>query len=400
MGKIRTAKVAGLALALGLSGLVVTDQAKAAGADCEITVTVDPRVAPVEVMPEILVVLEQCGAAGDTLHLDVTSSAGALPRQSTSADDGEHLLWSGAEQVGDYRAIASVGQVRSEPADFRVVAVPTIAHTGWKVVEETTYAWGTFDVAGPIRAWTEVWVEGRGWLKSQERETNARGGYSIPLTYGNSTPGLYRFRVAGLYPSGDVLYTDPIILERVGRPTAGTAGIKEIGLETNVWGKFDVYRPTEVWTEILVGDRWLTSQTRTTDRDGHYEIPLTYGAHNAGVYRWRVAGWVDGTVMRTREFTLRRVATPTATSAGLKRVGEAANVWGTLGSAAEPMRVWTEAWLGDRWVKSQERVTNDRGGYAIPLTYGANSPGTVRWRVGGIYPEGILYSGEFTLRRY
>ena len=63
------------------------------------------------------------------------------------------------------------------------------------------------------------------------------------------------------------------------------------------------------------------------------------------------------------------------------------------------MTVRTQVWLGNHWSTSQIRQTTADGRYVIPLTYGANNPGTLRWRVVGNYPEGTVNTREFTLTR-
>lgn len=392
MRKIKATLLAGLGLALGLGGVIAPQQAEAA---CTINVTVD-EYSPLEVQPAAAVTLAGCSG---TLKVDVTSGGSMISTQSVTAANGTHDFWTRAVQKGQYSLVASVGTVRSSAVTFHIVDVPTGHSAGWKTVGEVSNAWGKFDVDRPTKVWTEVRIGDR-WSKSQERQSSATGNYVIPLTYGASTPGLYEYRVAGEYPSGDVLHTDSFFFERVARPTASSASVKVVGEATNVWGTFDVYTPTQVWTEVWTGNSWSKSQERTTDRDGNYVIPLTYGASASGVHRWRVAGVVDGTVLRTNEFRLRRIGAPTAASAGTSEVGAQANAWGRyILPDGKPIQVWTEVWLGDRWSKSQERTTARDGNYVIPLTYRANQRGTHRWRVAGQYPEGVLHTSEFTLRR-
>lgn len=96
----------------------------------------------------------------------------------------------------------------------------------------------------------------------------------------------------------------------------------------------------------------------------------------------------------------RAVKAPTATSAGSATIGAGANVWGSF-DVTEPIEAWTEALLpSGKWSRSQTRTTTDTGGYVIPLTYGANSPGDQQFRVGGAMPDGtVAYSEPFTFTR-
>ncbi|NLT30174.1 MAG: hypothetical protein GXX86_06900, partial [Propionibacterium sp.] len=75
-------------------------------------------------------------------------------------------------------------------------AAPTAYSAGSKPVGAVTNAWGRFDTAEPITAWTEALVNGN-WSRSQTVTTTATGNYTIPLTYGATTPGTHTFRVRG-----------------------------------------------------------------------------------------------------------------------------------------------------------------------------------------------------------
>lgn len=88
-----------------------------------------------------------------------------------------------------------------------------------------------------------------------------------------------------------------------------------------------------------------------------------------------------------------------AYTAGTKPVNEVTNTWGTVSGINGPATVYTEVWLGNRWSRSQVRTTNDAGFFVIPLTYGANTPGTYTYRVSAVV-DGMTYSSdEFTLQR-
>lgn len=183
-------------------------------------------------------------------------------------------------------------------------------------------------------------------------------------------------------------------------PTAHTAGIKLVGLDTYTWGRFQTDQPLTVWTEVWVAGGWSTSQIRTTDATGYFTIPLTYGSTTPDTYRWRVAGrYPDGQVVRSNEFELWRLARPTIATAGSKAVGLTTYAWGRF-DVREPITVRTEVWLSTGWSTSQIRTTDATGYYAIPLTYGATTPGTYRWRVTATYQAGVtLSTAEATLTR-
>nr|WP_108871081.1 hypothetical protein [Tessaracoccus timonensis] len=96
---------------------------------------------------------------------------------------------------------------------------------------------------------------------------------------------------------------------------------------------------------------------------------------------------------------LTRFALPTANSAGRKRVGETTHAWGTVAGQAG-QRVWTEAYVGGRWLRSQAGTTNKWGQYSIPLTYGSNAAGAHQFRIASRYNDGrVGHSRAFTLTR-
>lgn len=398
MGKIRAAFAAGMAVALGLGGAGVAGQAEAVGPNCKVQVATD-RYVEVETVPEITVSLTDCGSGN--MVVDVRSSTSTRNVSVGTVADGEkNVILEGVSDVGNYDVRVRVDAVTTAWTPVTIINWPTAASAGWKPIGQTTYTWGRFDTTTPITAWTEVKTPS-GWGRSQQTTTDAKGNFTIPLTYGSTTPGVYEWRVGGKYPSGQVFYSDPFILERIQTATADSAGVKVVGATTYVWGKFDVNFPTAVWTEVQTPGGWGRSQTSTTSSTGGYSIPLTYGASTPGVYRWRVAGDVDSkTVIRTPEFQFRRVKAPSISTAGTKRVGQETYVWGSFDGTGDPMTVWTEVLTPNGWGRSQVGKTTASGYYSIPLTYGSGDVGTTRWRVVAQYPEGTLTTAEATLRRY
>lgn len=185
-------------------------------------------------------------------------------------------------------------------------------------------------------------------------------------------------------------------------PVAHTAGIKLLGATTSTWGRVPTDVALAVRTEVQLDDgRWVRSQTATTDDTGWFVIPLTYGATTSGVRQWRVAAeHPSGEVTRSTEFSLRRVAAPTASTAGTKQVRALTYAWGTVDPNGL-QQVSTEVQLANgRWARSQTGTTDARGYYTLPLTYGAATAGTYRYRVVALYPEGRIVSREVTITRY
>nr|WP_108870846.1 hypothetical protein [Tessaracoccus timonensis] len=260
--------------------------------------------------------------------------------------------------------------------------------------------WGTVDTDKPVKVWTEVKLPNGTWSKSQERTTNANGYYVIPLTYGLHTAGTLSWRVAVQHAVGDIEYTPTVEQRRVVSVTASTAGRAAVGTTPNVWGTARGASNARVWTEVkLPNGTWSKSQERTTNANGYYVIPLTYGLHTAGTLSWRVAVQSGSSVVRSAPFNFQRVATVTSASAGTAAVGTTPNVWGTARGASNA-RVWTEVKLPNgTWSRSQERTTNANGYYVIPLTYGKYTAGTTTWRVGVQVGNTITYGAAFNFVR-
>lgn len=63
----------------------------------------------------------------------------------------------------------------------------------------------------------------------------------------------------------------------------------------------------KVSTQVLVGGKWSTSQTRLTDSTGRVEIPVTYGAGKKGKVTYRAVTTHGPSVQTTRTVTLERV---------------------------------------------------------------------------------------------
>ncbi len=140
---------------------------------------------------------------------------------------------------------------------------------------------------------------------------------------------------------------------------------------------------------------------RSSDATGYYPIPLTYGSGTAGTLRWRVGAVTSGGTVYSDEFDFARTAplvSVSASSAGTKRVGALTYAWGRVSGYVEG-RVFTQVLTPRGWSTSQVRSSDATGYYLIPLTYGASTAGTLRWRVGASTPGGTVYSEEFDFVR-
>lgn len=179
----------------------------------------------------------------------------------------------------------------------------TMDNAGTKTVGFVSNVWGTLP-KGATTAWTEVWT-GKAWSRSQIRTANANGFVAIPLTYGMTTPGIYRYRV-GTEVNGTRRYTEEFEFERV-MLRVGHAEVKKINQVTNMWGTVPTAANRRVQTQVMIDGDWSTSQIRTADAKGYVVIPLTYGANKVGVYVFRAVFDTPYGQVYSEPFMLERV---------------------------------------------------------------------------------------------
>jgi hypothetical protein len=187
--------------------------------------------------------------------------------------------------------------------------------------------------------------------------------------------------------------------------SASSAGTKPVGALTRVWGRVNGYSGGRVFTQVLRASGWSTSQIVTSSTTGYYQIPLTFGANTPGTYTWRVGAVTPSGVVYSEPFDFVRTAlsatatvSVSASSAGTKPVGALTRVWGRV-TGYSGGRVFTQVLRASGWSTSQIATSSTTGYYQIPLTFGANTPGTYTWRVGAVTPSGVVYSDTFTLTR-
>ncbi|MFV0429021.1 MAG: L,D-transpeptidase [Arachnia sp.] len=290
-----------------------------------------------------------------------------------------------------------IGGASPAAADQVNVSVST---AGSKPIGVTSNAWGVAAGAPNASVSLQVRLSNGAWSTSQRGTTSSSGAYALELSYGKNTPGTYAYRVIVSY-LGDTSISNTVTFTRTARmPTASTAGSKTVGAATNVWGSAPDFRTRPVWTEAWVNGRWSVSQRSRTAANGQYTLPLTYGTNVAATHTYRVGvRGVDGRAYYSRQVTIRRVPAISAYTAGSKLVGQGTNAWGTArGAANRP--VWSEALVNGKWSVSQRRTTSSTGYYSIPLTYGKNTPGVYKYRIGVKTADGrTYYSNQVTLRR-
>lgn len=99
---------------------------------------------------------------------------------------------------------------------FRVTA----GSAGSKAVGQETFVWGSAVPGAVVQ--TEVQVGGR-WAASQRAIADRNGSYALPLTYGRTTPGTYRWRVTAK-AGGETASSSEFTLIRYGECTVAVLG--------------------------------------------------------------------------------------------------------------------------------------------------------------------------------
>lgn len=287
------------------------------------------------------------------------------------------------------------------PAPQQPVDV-TATTSGTRDVDQLSYVWGSAANAAGSRVALEALVNGN-WSLSQVGTVAADGSYSLPLTYGATTAGTYRFRVAVTVDAGTG-YSPEFTFTRTAVVTATSAGTKPIGQGANAWGTARGGAGAQVAVQVLLNGRWSTSQTGTVKSDGSYVLPLSHGSGTLGTYRFRVAVSRGGGTGFSPEFSFTRTApvvpnlVVSAATAGTKPVGQATNVWGTARGAAGAEAL-VQVLVNGRWSTSQISVVKSDGTYVLPLTYGRTTVGTTYYRVGVTTASGVVYSSRVGLTR-
>lgn len=244
------------------------------------------------------------GCAGDDVTVEVRKG-GKWAEVSTAklgADGSFVAPLDSLATRGTYEIRVRVGDEVSETTTLTRIARTQVSRAPYKLVGDDTLAWGSVD--GAAKVISQVYIAGRGWQPSQMRD--AKGYFTIPLTYGKTARGAYQYRFVIQHEGGPVEVTPSMTQMRVARTTATVAPTKRVGEIGNVWGSVD--GGATVMTQIKLADRgWQPSQVREVN--GFYAVPLTYGVNTPGAYEWRlVIKHYNGLIEVTPTMTQRRVS--------------------------------------------------------------------------------------------
>lgn len=264
----------------------------------------------------------------------------------------------------------------------------------------TAYVTGLLSPGGGgSSVWTQA-LTPSGWSTSQRVTAGSRGQFSLPLTYGTTTVGITRFRVQAASATG-TLTSAEFAVERLGAVKVAAVDPVWVNETALLRGTAGGYGGRTVQSQVLVNGSWQAHTSGIVGTDGAFELPLTYGQSTAGTRTFRARLTTATGVVLVSAGVTGTWSVPVsvvAYSAGQKAVGQPTNTWGTASGAASS-EVWTEVQLSSGWARSQTRTTDASGYFVIPLTYGAGSVSTYRWRVGVRTPLGVYYSNEFSLSR-
>lgn len=307
---------------------------------------------------------------------------------------------------------------------------------------------------GSTSVHTEVLTDA-GWADSEVGVIDGDGGFEIPLSFAADVVGSSTYRVVVEHPDGPVLSD---VFEFVRTPASTTAtssstttsttsstttsttttsstststtsttstttsttipvdvdvgrvepfdavtvsvsypSSKPAGVLTSASGRVNGHVGGTASIQVLSRDGWRSSRTVTTSETGEFEVPLTFGSMTPGTYRFRIAASTPTGPVYSEQFTVTTTVGVSVSAPVPTPVGAVAVVTGRVAFANG--RAITQVWTRDGWRGSQSVTTNATGDFRIPLTYGARTPGSYRYRVAAGTPLGTVYSREFVVVR-
>ncbi len=253
---------------------------------------------------------EECSDEVLTVQEKVGGAWTAVGEVTTAADGYFSYLVGHPQRAGldTYRIVA--GETASPEVQLERLPSLTASTAVTKPVDAVTYMWGVFQTAGRT---VEVQVlAGSQWRTIGSTTAAADGYYSVPLTYGQSFVGDYRFRAVARSAYGTQVVASAA-LRRTARVTVSSAGSKPLMQTTYAWGRVHGQGGTPTWTEVEVQGAWARSQQVTSASDGSFTIPLTYGANVSGSYRYRIGTLTRFGTVYSSPFTLVRTTAFTST---------------------------------------------------------------------------------------
>lgn len=136
---------------------------------------------------------------------------------------------------------------------------------------------------------------GSGWSRSQQVKMTSPAEFTINLTYGQNTPGLYTFR-GGATVNGITGYATPFKLTRASLLLWSAPSALPVGTTGTVTGKVTVGpgSPTVGYLKVWHFNRFVTIRQAKIDSAGFFKAPLAYGVNTPDTYAFQLWYPING----------------------------------------------------------------------------------------------------------
>ncbi len=154
---------------------------------------------------------------------------------------------------------------------------------------------------------TEVYTPTRGWLRSQQTSINNIGEFTLPLTYGATTPGTYQWRVGATINGATGRSATFTIIRTPSVQLRSASTVATRGVLTYARGRtYPMRFGLPGFAQVRYGASWVTISNGTTNSLGDFTVPLNYGVNTAGTYAFRLGATINGTRYYTPAFNVTR----------------------------------------------------------------------------------------------
>lgn len=279
----------------------------------------------------------------------VTNSAGQFTLPLTYGQGQAGSIW--------FRTGATIGGVTGRSAEFRVTRNPTIslqAAQGIGLVGANLTARAQVNPrAAGLTGFLEAYV-GTRWVRIATAKTGSTGLFTVPLSYGASTPGTYRYRL-GTTVNGRTAYSQAFTVVRTaGISLMSAPRVVSVGVTGTARGRTAPARSGYTgFVQVWYGDHWVRIATARTNSAGDFTVPLAYGTTQAGSYQFRLGATIGGQVFYSNAFTVARVVTAAnlpGSFAGFTRYMEyGAGEWVGAPQDSSSIAYWYEGTLNGRY---------------------------------------------------
>ncbi len=238
-------------------------------------------------------------------HTVGAAATDAAGRATVSLDWDIHTVgtlgWHIYAEVGEEVPQTGTFSVTRTP-NVRLLSAPRTAAPGQPV---TARVGVTGAIAGST-GFTDALVGGS-WSRSQQAPMTSLTEFTLPLTYGASTPGIYTFR-AGATVNGITGYSGRFDLVRASLNLQAAPSNLPVGVTGSARGKVVAppMSPTTGALEVWHGGWWVPIQWAPINSAGEFTVPLAYGVHTAGTYTFRLWYSLGEYDLYTRSWTVTR----------------------------------------------------------------------------------------------